>query len=84
MESVGESIWIGLVAGFIATVILSGMMLMKNAMGFMPQFDMISMMAGLMNSSHAMAWAVHFVVGTRSMVASSGGGHRSSAATSTG
>lgn len=64
MESIGETIWIGLVAGFIATVILSGMMLMKNTMGLMPQFDMISMMAGLMNTSHAMAWVVHFIVGT--------------------
>jgi hypothetical protein len=39
-------------------------MLMKDAMGLMPQFSMIGMISGMMNVSHAMGWVVHFMVGT--------------------
>lgn len=59
-----DLIWIGMAAGFIATVILSAFMLMKNAMGLMPQLNMIGMIAGLMNSSQSVAWMVHLAVGT--------------------
>lgn len=58
------NIWIGFLAGFGATIVLSAMMLAKDAMGMMPQFDMIGMMAGMMGGSRAMAWLVHFIVGT--------------------
>jgi hypothetical protein len=58
------NIWIGMVAGFAATVVLSAFMLMKQAMNVMPQMDMIGMIAGMMNASRAMGWVVHFIVGT--------------------
>lgn len=58
------SIWIGLIAGFVATAVLSGMMLVKDRAGFMPEMDMIGMISGMMGTSRAAGWLVHFVVGT--------------------
>jgi len=55
----------GIVAGFVATVVLSAMMLMKQSMGLMPELDpigMISAMAGA--SSPAVGWISHFVIGS--------------------
>jgi hypothetical protein len=59
-----DSILVGMAAGFVATVVMSAFMLMKDAMGLMPQFSMIGMISGMMNVSHAMGWVVHFMVGT--------------------
>jgi hypothetical protein len=58
------NIWIGMAAGFAATLLLSAMMLMKDAMKFMPQMDMIGMISGMMKMSRAMGWLIHFIVGT--------------------
>jgi hypothetical protein len=58
------SIWIGMVAGFFATAALSVLMLMKQSMKFMPQMDMIAMIAGMMKVSRPMGWVIHFMVGT--------------------
>ncbi|MEX2494772.1 MAG: DUF6789 family protein [Woeseia sp.] len=58
------NIWIGFEAGFIATVVLSALMLMQQARKLMPLMDMNAMMADMMNSSRAAAWLVHFMVGT--------------------
>jgi len=55
----------GIVAGFVATVVLSAMMLMKQSMGLMPELDpigMISAMAGA--SSPVVGWISHFVIGS--------------------
>src|SRR5215467_5607633 len=55
----------GIVAGFVATVVLSAMMLMKQSMGLMPGLDpigMITSMAGA--SSLAIGWIGHLVIGT--------------------
>src|SRR5215510_11176688 len=55
----------GIVAGFVATVVLSAMMLMKQSMGLMPGLDpigMITSMAGA--SSPAIGWIGHLVIGT--------------------
>ena len=54
----------GLLAGFVATIVLSILMLMKNAMGLMPNLDIIAMLSTMMNSSAAMAWVAHFMIGT--------------------
>lgn len=56
----------GLVAGFAATVVLSGLMMMKSAMGIMPQLDLIEMMSRMMGApdSPALGWLVHFGIGT--------------------
>src|SRR5262245_65607488 len=55
----------GIVPGFVATVVLSAMMLMKQSMGLMPGLDpigMITSMAGA--SSPAVGWIGHLVIGT--------------------
>ncbi len=54
----------GMLAGFIATAVLSMVMLMKSAMGLMPNLSIIAMMAGMMGGSQATAWIVHFLIGT--------------------
>lgn len=60
MDRIGK----GMIAGFVATAVLSMMMVAKSAMGLMPQLDIIRMMSGMMGSSAAMAWVVHFLIGT--------------------
>lgn len=59
-----DPIWIALIAGFIATGVLSLMMLAKQAMRLMPEMDMIGMISGMMHTSRAVGWLVHFMVGT--------------------
>lgn len=54
----------GMLAGLAATVVLSLLMLMKGAMGLMPALDPIGMIATMMGVSTAIAWGVHFMIGT--------------------
>ncbi len=54
----------GIVAGFAATVVLSVIMLMKEAMGLMPELNMIKMLSGMLNGPPAVGWVVHFAIGT--------------------
>lgn len=54
----------GLVAGFIATLVLSMMMVIKSMIGLMPQLDVIAMLSGMLGVSAVIAWVVHFVIGT--------------------
>jgi hypothetical protein len=54
----------GMLAGLAATVALSLLMLMKGAMGLMPALDPIGMIAMMMGVSTAIAWGVHFIIGT--------------------
>ena len=54
----------GLGAGFIATVVLSAIMVAKTMMGVMPQLDVIAMLAAMMGGSAAIAWLAHFMIGT--------------------
>lgn len=60
MNNIGK----GVIAGFAATVVLSMLMLMKSAMGLMPELDPISMLSGMMGSGAAMGWGAHFMIGT--------------------
>ena len=53
----------GILGGIVATAVLSGLMLMKNAMGIMPQLDMIKMLSSMMGVSMAAAWMAHFGIG---------------------
>ena len=53
----------GIIAGLVATVVLSLMMFAKGAMGLMPALDPIGMIAGMMGVSTAIAWGVHFMIG---------------------
>lgn len=61
MERVGK----GLLAGLIATVVLSALMVMKSMMGIMPGLDLAKMISGMMGQpdTPAIGWAVHFMIG---------------------
>ena len=54
-----------MVAGLVATIVLSLLMVMKGAMGIMPQLDLPRMIAGMMGMPDApmLGWAVHFFIG---------------------
>lgn len=54
-----------MVAGLVATIVLSLLFVMKDAMGIMPQLDLLRMIAGMMGMSDApmAGWAVHFFIG---------------------
>lgn len=54
----------GLAAGFVATVLLSAMMLAKGMMGVMPELDVIAMLGTMMGAPAAMGWMGHFIIGT--------------------
>jgi len=59
MEKFGQ----GVLSGIVATAVMAALMLMKSAVGFMPQLDVIQMLSGMMGISAAMAWVVHFGIG---------------------
>lgn len=58
-----------MIAGFAATVILSALMMIKGAMGIMPQLDVIAMLARMAQDmmgfgGAGLAWMMHFMIGT--------------------
>lgn len=53
----------GIVAGLIATAVLSTLMLLKGMMGVMPDLDVIAMIAGMMGAGAMMGWIAHFMIG---------------------
>lgn len=53
-----------LLAGFLATAALSGLMLAKGAMGLMPQLDVITMLSAMLGGSPLIGWLAHFMIGT--------------------
>ncbi|MEJ7688619.1 MAG: DUF6789 family protein [Variovorax sp.] len=61
MSSLGK----GMVAGLIATLVLSALMIMKAMMGMMPELDLPKMIAGMMGMAGmpAVGWVVHFIIG---------------------
>ncbi|MCW8193729.1 hypothetical protein F6455_02885 [Proteobacteria bacterium 005FR1] len=59
-----STVWIGMLAGFIATAVLSVFMLMQSAMKLMPQMQMIPILASVMGTNRVMGWLVHFLMGT--------------------
>ena len=56
----------GLLAGFVATLVISALELLKDAIGVMPQMDLIGMLSGILGApdSRAVGWFAHFLVGT--------------------
>lgn len=55
----------GVVAGFVATIVLSALMVMKSMMGLMPQLDVITMLTKMLGgSSHVVGWIAHFMIGS--------------------
>lgn len=61
MEHIGK----GLLAGLIATIVLSALMVMKSSMGIMPELDLPKMIAGMMGSADRpmIGWVIHFMIG---------------------
>jgi len=58
-----------MIAGFAATVVLSLLMMLKSAMGMMPQLDVIAMLGGMSErmmgvGGAGVAWLIHFLIGT--------------------
>lgn len=54
----------GFVAGFVATVVLSLLMIVKSMMGLMPELDVITMLSRMMGMPAIMGWIAHFAIGT--------------------
>ena len=55
----------GMLAGLVATIVLSLLMVLKAMMGLMPQLDLPKMLAGMMGSPDMpiIGWIVHFAIG---------------------
>jgi len=60
MNNIGK----GVIAGFVATTVLSMLMLMKSAMGLMPELDVVAMLGSMTGTGPAMGWIAHFVIGS--------------------
>jgi hypothetical protein len=55
----------GIIAGFVATAVLSAMMVMKQSMGLMPELNPIATIAEMAGAgSLLVGWIGHFVIGT--------------------
>ena len=60
----GKNVFKGMVAGFVATIVMSALMLMKQKMGVMPQLNPIQMLNDMMGASAPLVgWAAHFMIG---------------------
>ena len=60
----------GLIVGFIATVVLSLLMVVKGMMGLMPEINVIKMLTAISHNyvntpaAPIIGWIIHFVIGT--------------------
>ena len=54
----------GMISGFVATIALSIIMVVKTKMGMMPELNAIKMLAGMMGAPLSMGWVAHFMIGT--------------------
>jgi hypothetical protein len=54
----------GIVAGFVATIVLSAFMLMKTMMGVMPELNPIKMIGDMLGAPPAAGWVMHFLLGS--------------------
>src|SRR5215204_6874101 len=53
----------GVIAGFIATLVLSALMILNSTIGLMPQIDIVRLLTTLGTLTTASAWMDHFIVG---------------------
>jgi hypothetical protein len=53
-----------MIAGFVATLVLGALLLLKSSFGLWPQLNIISLLSALGGISAAAAWMDHFIVGT--------------------
>lgn len=54
----------GLAAGFVATLVLSALMVMKAAIGLMPELDIARMLGTMLGAGPSWGWAGHLFIGT--------------------
>ncbi len=54
----------GIVAGLVATGVLSLIMILKAALGLWPQINVIAQLASLLGAPMLLGWLAHFVIGT--------------------
>jgi uncharacterized protein DUF6789 len=54
----------GMIAGFVATLVLSGLMLIKGSMDLLPEVNIIRLLVSLGSIGTVAAWMDHFIVGT--------------------
>lgn len=59
MTNVGS----GIIAGFVATAVLSIIMIIKAAAGLLPELDIIQMLSGMLGGAPVMGWVAHFSIG---------------------
>jgi hypothetical protein len=59
-----QNIFAGLVAGFIATVVLSVMMAINGMMGVTPEQNIAAMIGNMMGASVMVGWIAKFMIGT--------------------
>ena len=59
-----STITAGIKAGFIGTVALSAIMIVKDMMGVMPELNVIHMLANMMGMSVMLGWVMHFMIGS--------------------
>jgi hypothetical protein len=52
-----------MIAGLVATLVLSGLMILNSTIGLMPQVDIVRLLTTLGTLSIASAWMDHFIVG---------------------
>ena len=53
----------GISAGFVATAVLSMIMVAKGMMGLMPELNVIVMLSAMMDSAPILGWIAHFMIG---------------------
>jgi hypothetical protein len=53
----------GMVAGLVATLVLSGLLLLKGTMNLVPELSVISLLMSLGGITAVQAWMDHFIVG---------------------
>ena len=59
-----QSIFKGMLAGFVATAVMSALMMIKSMMDLMPELDVIAMLSRMMGSNAQTGWMAHFAIGT--------------------
>jgi tetrahydromethanopterin S-methyltransferase subunit F len=53
----------GMIAGFVATLVLSGLLLLKSSMDLVPELNIIRLLVSLGSITVVQAWMDHFIVG---------------------
>jgi hypothetical protein len=53
----------GMIAGLVATLVLSGLLLLKGTMNLVPELSIISLLMNIGSITPVQAWMDHFIVG---------------------